>query len=226
MTCAPDLSRLTMRHFRYQIRWFWSGSEDRALTLTTRVPDRDTGKEIRVSMAQIDVFGLQVEQHAFRMLTEFARHEADECFYVDGQRFIDPHAQGPGDAPHPLAWLSPIDSTPRAPQELRDFVSAFLPRVEVKHLRYPIRWCVTAPGVWSVKVSLIAEVDGRDDGRFGEILMHREVHGNVTSTGIAWVMLGLLREFMAHEAAEAFHVDGVRVFDPHKSPHPPQDQYV
>ena len=101
---------------------------------------------------------------------------------------------------------------------LREMVLSFLPRVEVRHLRYPVRWRVTAPGVEPVVLTLIAGVNDRDHGQIADTLRHLVVRPDITPTGLARLMLDQLQDFMAHEAAEAFHVDGVRVFDPHAPP--------
>ena len=48
--------------------------------------------------------------------------------------------------------------------------------------------------------------------------MPRPVPENVTEAGLADMMLVLLVDFMRHEAAEAFCVDGIRMHDPHRRP--------
>jgi hypothetical protein len=221
MTCA-DIPRFTMKHFRYPIRWYWSGPEHRNLVLCANVPDRNSGKDLRVSVSRHDFWNrISDEELAFQVLMDFARHEADEAFHVDDIRFDDPHACDTA-SPHPLAGLPAVGASFRCPHDLHAFVNDFLPRVEVRHLRYPVRWRLSTPGITPVALSLFAEVGNRANGMFGETTLHRDVLPDTTSSGLAWAMLGLLRDFMVHEAAESFHVDGVRLLDPHK-PSPAKD---
>ena len=111
----------------------------------------------------------------------------------------------------PVAW-GPLEAA------LHARVQAVIDRVELRRFRYPVRWKLTNVGIAPVCVSLMAEVLERDSGAESMVLMHNAipitfVHAN--DLQIASMLHRMLVEFLRHEAGEAFHLSGVRVFDPH-----------
>lgn len=94
---------------------------------------------------------------------------------------------------------------------------AFLPRIEVRHLAYPVRWVVSIPGDVPT-VSLIAYAIDRDTGLFLDVTLRRAVPPLLhewPDRQKADFLLQMLADFLVHEARETFLFDGERVFDPH-----------
>lgn len=225
---AAAISSVEIRHFRYRC---WYSASGNTVYFRTRAPHRDTGEMMSLAMSH-DVGDLAY-RHApigdaasdvlFDLFNNFAEHEAEESFHLDGLRFKDPHAgeDGVEDRPHPVTKHRGVPlEMPRAGVEdaLHRRLTAFIPRIEVRHLLYPVRWRVTAPGAGAVAVTLIGGVLDRDTGVERDAVRPLQVPPDMATWGderLADFFLGMLRDFMSHEAAEAFHRDGVRVRDPH-----------
>ena len=118
---------------------------------------------------------------------------------------------------------APLDLRPVLPWRPADAfvherVQAVIDRVELRRFRYPVRWKLTNVGITPVCVSLMADVLERESGAESVVLMHSQVPLNfcgATDLQIGSFLFRMLNEFLRHEAAEAFHLSGVRVFDPH-----------
>lgn len=108
--------------------------------------------------------------------------------------------------------------TARANPELHAFIQKVIDGIQLRNFRYPVRWTLTNPDVTPMAVTMTATVLERDSGRETLVLLHNTVLESwerEDARGIAAKLQGMLRTFLRHEADEAFHLDGVRIFDPH-----------
>lgn len=125
--------------------------------------------------------------------------------------------------PGPIAF-EVTDAPPPHEAALRDRVQAVIWKVELRRFAYDVRWVLTAPHITPLGVTLIAaSIPDRDTGVLADVVVPTIVPTSLLGAddeAVAHFLLGLLFAFLRHEAAEAFHLDSVRVFDPHARKEP------
>jgi len=125
--------------------------------------------------------------------------------------------------PRPIAF-EVTDAPPPHEAALRDRVQAVIWKVELRRFAYDVRWVLTAPHITPLGVTLIAaSIPDRDTGVLADVVVPTLVPPRLLEADdqvIASFLFDLLVAFVRHEAAEAFHLDSVRVFDPHARKEP------
>lgn len=88
--------------------------------------------------------------------------------------------------------------------------------LEFKHFFMPItRFALTETDSDEYRCDLVCQVPDRDNGTLKPLHWARFISRDLTPTEVASDIYREVRNMLVHELAEAWHLDGKRIHDPH-----------